>query len=154
MASLAQNYKAEQILDHGVSIVRLSDAAQWPFAHEYEMTYSLAEGALEVKTTIADLSAEAMPVAIGYHLIGFQKLRRWQRSAGETSDADGALKIEHLVEPHADRGAAGALGRQMDLGRAVLNAIDVASEFRSVINGRHVMPPAELVQVLAIEQGL
>ena len=41
--------------------------AQWPFAHDYEMTYSLADGALEVKTTIANLSNEPMPVAIGYH---------------------------------------------------------------------------------------
>ena len=41
--------------------------AQWPFAHEYEMTYSLADGALEVKTTIHNLSAEPMPVAIGFH---------------------------------------------------------------------------------------
>jgi aldose 1-epimerase len=41
--------------------------AQWPFAHEYEMTYSLADGALEVKTTISNLSVEAMPVVIGYH---------------------------------------------------------------------------------------
>jgi aldose 1-epimerase len=41
--------------------------AQWPFAHEYEMTYSLADGALEVKITIANLSTEAMPVAIGFH---------------------------------------------------------------------------------------
>jgi aldose 1-epimerase len=41
--------------------------AQWPFAQEYEMTYSLAGGELEVKTTIANLSADAMPVAIGYH---------------------------------------------------------------------------------------
>jgi aldose 1-epimerase len=42
-------------------------AAQWPFAHEYEMTYSLASGVLEVKTTITNLSAEEMPVAIGFH---------------------------------------------------------------------------------------
>jgi aldose 1-epimerase len=42
-------------------------AAQWPFAHDYEMTYSLANGELEVKTTIANLSTDAMPVAIGYH---------------------------------------------------------------------------------------
>jgi aldose 1-epimerase len=42
-------------------------AAQWPFAHEYEMTYSLAGGALEVKTTISNLSTEAMPVVIGFH---------------------------------------------------------------------------------------
>src|ERR1041385_7341538 len=41
--------------------------AQWPFAHEYEMTYSLADGMLEVRTTITNLSAESMPVAIGYH---------------------------------------------------------------------------------------
>lgn len=41
--------------------------AQWPFAHEYEMTYRLADGALEVKVTISNLSAEPMPVAIGFH---------------------------------------------------------------------------------------
>jgi len=41
--------------------------AQWPFAHEYEMTYSLAEGALEVKTTVNNLSAEPMPLVLGYH---------------------------------------------------------------------------------------
>ena len=41
--------------------------AQWPFAHEYEMTYRLADGALEVKTTVSNLSTEAMPLAIGYH---------------------------------------------------------------------------------------
>ena len=74
--------------------------------------------------------------------------------AGDTSDADGALKIEHFVHPHADRRAAGALRSQVDVGRAVLNAIDVASKFRSVVNSGGVMPPAELVQVLAIEQGL
>jgi aldose 1-epimerase len=41
--------------------------AQWPFAHEYEMTYRLADGALEVRTTVRNLSSEAMPLAIGYH---------------------------------------------------------------------------------------
>lgn len=41
--------------------------AQWPFAHEYEMTYRLAGGILEVKTAITNLSAGAMPLAIGYH---------------------------------------------------------------------------------------
>jgi aldose 1-epimerase len=41
--------------------------AQWPFAHEYEMTYRLAEGVLEVKTTITNLSTDPMPVAIGFH---------------------------------------------------------------------------------------
>jgi aldose 1-epimerase len=41
--------------------------AQWPFAHEYEMTYRLSDGVLEVETTITNLSTEVMPVAIGFH---------------------------------------------------------------------------------------
>jgi aldose 1-epimerase len=35
--------------------------AQWPFAHEYEMTYRLAGGMLEVKLTVTNLSVESMP---------------------------------------------------------------------------------------------
>lgn len=41
--------------------------ANWPFAHEYEMTYSLADGVLEVTTTITNLSTQPMPVSIGFH---------------------------------------------------------------------------------------
>jgi len=41
--------------------------AQWPFAHEYEMTYSLAGGVLEVRTTVTNLSTEAMPMVLGFH---------------------------------------------------------------------------------------
>lgn len=41
--------------------------ANWPFAHEYEMTHRLADGALEVSVTIRNRSAAAMPVAIGFH---------------------------------------------------------------------------------------
>lgn len=41
--------------------------AQWPFAQDYEMTYRLADGALEVRVTITNLSSGAMPVAIGFH---------------------------------------------------------------------------------------
>jgi aldose 1-epimerase len=40
---------------------------QWPFAHTIELTYKLEKGELEVRTTITNLSAEAMPVAIGFH---------------------------------------------------------------------------------------
>lgn len=40
---------------------------QWPFAHTIEMTYRLSGGALEVRTKVVNMSAEAMPVAIGYH---------------------------------------------------------------------------------------
>src|SRR5664280_2005019 len=41
--------------------------AQFPFAHTITMTYRLANGALEVETTIQNESADPMPVAIGYH---------------------------------------------------------------------------------------
>jgi aldose 1-epimerase len=40
---------------------------QWPFAHEYEMTYRLSAGVLEVSISVSNLSAEPMPVAIGFH---------------------------------------------------------------------------------------
>jgi len=41
--------------------------AQWPFAHEYEMTYRLRDGELEVQLTIMNLSTDPMPVAVGFH---------------------------------------------------------------------------------------
>ena len=41
--------------------------AQFPFAHAIEMTYSLADGVLEVRTRVENKSAEAMPLSIGYH---------------------------------------------------------------------------------------
>jgi aldose 1-epimerase len=41
--------------------------ANWPFAHEYEMTYRLSHGELEVITTVINRSAEPMPLAFGYH---------------------------------------------------------------------------------------
>ena len=41
--------------------------AQWPFAHEYEMTYRLSEGTLEVNVVITNLSSDPMPVAVGFH---------------------------------------------------------------------------------------
>ncbi len=40
---------------------------QWPFAHEYEMTYQLAKGVLEVRLTVTNLSTDPMPVAVGFH---------------------------------------------------------------------------------------
>src|SRR5262245_15228525 len=40
---------------------------QFPFAHTIEMTYRLQAGALEVATTIRNMSADPMPVAIGFH---------------------------------------------------------------------------------------
>lgn len=41
--------------------------AQFPFAHTIEITHRLHDGVLEVITTVENLSAEPMPLAIGYH---------------------------------------------------------------------------------------
>ena len=41
--------------------------AQFPFAHAYGMTHRLADGALQVETTLENLASEPMPVAVGYH---------------------------------------------------------------------------------------
>lgn len=41
--------------------------AQFPFAHTVEVTHRLEDGVLEVATRIDNLSAEPMPVAIGFH---------------------------------------------------------------------------------------
>jgi aldose 1-epimerase len=41
--------------------------AQFPFAHTIEMTYRLKDGTLEVSTVLHNLSAEPMPVSIGFH---------------------------------------------------------------------------------------
>jgi aldose 1-epimerase len=40
---------------------------QFPFAHTIDMTYRLANGVLEVETTLQNQSADTMPVGIGYH---------------------------------------------------------------------------------------
>src|SRR5436309_14443296 len=40
---------------------------QWPFAHTVEIAHRLRDGVLEVRTTITNMSAEPMPVAIGFH---------------------------------------------------------------------------------------
>src|SRR5579863_6438151 len=39
----------------------------WPFAHTYEMTYRLSGGVLEVSVTVTNLSADPMPIAVGFH---------------------------------------------------------------------------------------
>ncbi len=41
--------------------------ANWPFAQEYEMTYTLANGVLEVSTKVMNLSTKPMPVVLGFH---------------------------------------------------------------------------------------
>lgn len=41
--------------------------ANWPFAHDYEMTYRLADGVLEVEVAVVNQSTDPMPIALGFH---------------------------------------------------------------------------------------
>src|SRR5215471_1636824 len=40
---------------------------QFPFAHNIEITHRLQDGVLQVLTKVTNMSAETMPVAIGFH---------------------------------------------------------------------------------------
>ena len=40
---------------------------QFPFAHTIDMTYRVSDGVVEVTTRIENLSADPMPVAVGFH---------------------------------------------------------------------------------------
>ena len=41
--------------------------AQFPFAHTLEMTHRLQDGALEILVQLHNLSAEPLPIAVGFH---------------------------------------------------------------------------------------
>src|SRR5437762_363227 len=41
--------------------------AQFPFAHTISVTHRLQDGALDIAIELRNLSAEPMPVAIGFH---------------------------------------------------------------------------------------
>jgi aldose 1-epimerase len=41
--------------------------ANWPFAHEYEMTHQLVAGELETSVSVTNLSRAPMPLVIGFH---------------------------------------------------------------------------------------
>ena len=81
---------------------------QWPFAHTIDMTYRLANGQLEVDTTISNESAEPMPVAIGFHpyfqltdsprdewTIAIGARRRWVLDANKVPTGE-TVSIEEL----------------------------------------------------------
>ncbi len=40
---------------------------QWPFAHDYDMTYTLADGELQVTLAVTNYSTEPMPLVVGFH---------------------------------------------------------------------------------------
>jgi aldose 1-epimerase len=76
--------------------------AQFPFAHTITMTHRLANGALEVETTLDNHSAEPMPVAIGYH--PYFRLPGAPRDAWQVHlSARDHLVLDHLLIPTGER---------------------------------------------------
>jgi len=58
---------------------------QFPFAHSIDVTYRLQDGELQVLTKITNMSAQAMPVAVGFHpyyRLTDSKREEWTISVG------------------------------------------------------------------------
>src|SRR5258706_12031310 len=91
-------------------------------------------------------STSAVGHPISRFLGSLQELRRRQRAAREAGHPDSPLKVEQPVDSHTHRCLARPLRRQMDLRRAVLYPVDVASELLAIVDGGHVKPGAERVQ--------
>jgi hypothetical protein len=64
------------------------------------------------------------------------------------------LEVVDLVETDADRRSTRPLRRETNLGRAFLHAVDIVPKLAAVVDCRHVVPSAERVQTIAIEQRL
>src|SRR5712692_7983846 len=67
---------------------------------------------------------------------------------------NGAFEIKDLVDANSYGGVARSVRSQIKLGRAFLDAIYVVPEFFAVIDAGDVVPGAERMQRLAVQQGL
>src|SRR5258708_14294846 len=74
--------------------------------------------------------------------------------ACEARHADRALEVVDQVHAHANGRATGSLRIEMDLRRPFLHAVDVVPELAAVVHRRHVIPRAQRVQALSIDQRL
>ena len=75
---------------------------QFPFAHTIEMTHRLQDGVLEVRTRIPNMSAEPMPVAIGFHpyfQLTDSPRDEWTISVGARTVDPGAEQGPHRRNP-------------------------------------------------------
>ena len=58
----------EAVTTSKLEFLRRADwLAQFPFAHNVEMRHRLKDGAMEVETILDNLSADPMPISLGYH---------------------------------------------------------------------------------------
>jgi len=127
---------------------------QWPYAYTIEMTYRLSDGVLEVATTIANLSDEPMPVAIGFHpyfqltdsprdewSISVGARTRWlldsrKLPTGETEPAERLLPPKAALRDYNLDDVFGDLVRDAD-GRATMTVWGRAQRLDVVIGPRY-----------------
>ncbi len=126
---------------------------QWPFAHSIELTYRLEKGALEVRTAVTNLSAEPMPVAIGFH--PYFQLTDSPRSAWTVSVA---ARTHWLLAPtHVPTGETESSDSLLVNRHAVVlddfNLDDVFSDLERDTNGRATMSVIGKAQRLDISLG-
>ncbi len=88
--------------------------AQFPFAHTLEMTHRLQAGALDITIEVHNLSAEGMPIAIGFHpyfqvtdaprdawTIGVGARTEWVLAADKIPTGEVRKIEERFPDPHA-----------------------------------------------------
>jgi aldose 1-epimerase len=114
--------------------------AQFPFAHTIEITHRLYGGALEVRTTIHNHSADPMPLVVGFHpwyQMPDAPRDQWKvhlpvrqhYALSQKLIPTGESKPEDLPDPTP------LAGRQLD---DVFGGVDSKSEFVLEANGRKV----------------
>lgn len=133
---------------------------QFPFAHAIDMTHRLRDGVLEVTTTIESLSADPMPVSIGFHpyfrltdsdrsdwTVSIGARRRWRLAqtkapTGETEAVDavfadpGAVRIkDHALDDVFDDLIRDSSGRAVMAVAGARQRIDVeiGPNYRSMV---------------------
>jgi aldose 1-epimerase len=127
--------------------------AQFPFAHTIDMTHRLQDGALEIAIELHNLSAEPMPVAIGFH--PYFRLTDSMRDAWTI--ALGARIEWLLAEDKIPTGETRAIERRFDDPRAaVLRDHDLDHVFGDLIrdaSGRAVMSVSGVSQTIDVVFG-
>lgn len=83
-----------------------------------------------------------------------QEFRRLERAAGHARQQNRALEIIAPFDASADGTVTGPLRRQVQLGRSLQHAIHVVPQLVAVIHQRGVIPGAERVELLTVDQRL
>jgi aldose 1-epimerase len=89
---------------------------QFPFAHTIDMTHRLQDGVLAITTTIENLSAEPMPLSIGFHpyfqltgsdrsewIVSVPARRRWRLAATKAPNGETEAVKDLFPDPSAVR---------------------------------------------------